>query len=234
MSDAVVGRTETPEALTRHAAQCGTTPARLRRTLRGDLDTIVAKALKKNARGALRRRSPPWPTIFGGFCVTSRSARGRTRCAIGPPGSSRRHVRGVATSAAVVLLLGGIDGVLYDPARDRARPRPAGGRESGQGERGADRAAHGRRSRLRTAPRGMDRRSAGLLDAGAEQVQRELVGQPEAQAEILTVMGTALSAVRRLRQGAASARTGARERTGGRSAPSTCAWRRRSTISAPC
>ena len=49
LSDAVVGRTETPEALARHAAQCGTTPARLRRTLRGDLDTIVAKALKKNA-----------------------------------------------------------------------------------------------------------------------------------------------------------------------------------------
>ena len=49
MSDVVVGRTETLEALTRHAAQCGTTVSRLRRALRGDLDTIVAKALKKNA-----------------------------------------------------------------------------------------------------------------------------------------------------------------------------------------
>ena len=29
----------------------------------------------------------------------------------------------------------------------------------------------------------------GLLDAGAERVQKELVGQPEVQAEILTVMG---------------------------------------------
>ena len=47
MSDVVAGRTEAPEALDRHAAQCGTTPSKLRRALRGDLDTIVAKALKK-------------------------------------------------------------------------------------------------------------------------------------------------------------------------------------------
>ena len=65
MSDVVVSRTETPEALAGHAARCGTTLGRLRRVLRGDLDTIVAKALKKNARRALRlghgtgRRSPP-------------------------------------------------------------------------------------------------------------------------------------------------------------------------------
>src|SRR6185295_17532586 len=49
LSDAVVCRTETPETLSRHAARRGTTPGRLRRTLKGDLDTIVAKALKKNA-----------------------------------------------------------------------------------------------------------------------------------------------------------------------------------------
>ena len=37
------------QTLERHARACSTTPARLRRLLRGDLDTIVAKALKKNA-----------------------------------------------------------------------------------------------------------------------------------------------------------------------------------------
>ena len=49
VSDAVVSQTEPQEALSRHARQCGTTSNRLRRALRGDLDTIVAKALKKNA-----------------------------------------------------------------------------------------------------------------------------------------------------------------------------------------
>ncbi|MGA3324646.1 MAG: serine/threonine-protein kinase [Terriglobia bacterium] len=47
-SDAVTsGRIETEAALT-HAAKRATTPERLRRLLRGDLDTIVARTLKKN------------------------------------------------------------------------------------------------------------------------------------------------------------------------------------------
>src|SRR5262245_18238232 len=50
MSDAVAGRNDTADALTRHAAHCDTTVGKLRRTLRGDLDTIVAKALKKDAQ----------------------------------------------------------------------------------------------------------------------------------------------------------------------------------------
>jgi serine/threonine-protein kinase len=50
MSDVVVARTEMPEALARHAAVCGTTVGKLRRALRGDLDTIVAKSLKKDGR----------------------------------------------------------------------------------------------------------------------------------------------------------------------------------------
>jgi serine/threonine-protein kinase len=49
MSDVVVSRTETPEALAHHASRRDTTLGRLRRALRGDLDTIVAKTLKKNA-----------------------------------------------------------------------------------------------------------------------------------------------------------------------------------------
>jgi serine/threonine-protein kinase len=49
MSDAVVGGAQTPEELARHAAHRETSVTRLNRSLRGDLDTIVAKALKKNA-----------------------------------------------------------------------------------------------------------------------------------------------------------------------------------------
>lgn len=50
MSDAVTHAFGKPEALLAEAANRGTTPEKLRRLLRGDLDTIVAKALKKNAR----------------------------------------------------------------------------------------------------------------------------------------------------------------------------------------
>ncbi len=48
LSDAVVdARTETAETLSHNASQRASTPDQLRRALRGDLDTIVAKALKK-------------------------------------------------------------------------------------------------------------------------------------------------------------------------------------------
>src|SRR5215510_3595281 len=48
-SDAVIAPGEGAEALERNATSRGTTSARLRRRLQGDLDTIVAKALKKTA-----------------------------------------------------------------------------------------------------------------------------------------------------------------------------------------
>ena len=49
MSDVVRGGGHTKEALEAIAAKRSTTVSRLHRTLRGDLDTIVAKALRKNA-----------------------------------------------------------------------------------------------------------------------------------------------------------------------------------------
>ena len=47
LSDAVRSGVD-PELLARRAAQCATTPAKLRRTLGGDLEAIVAKALRKD------------------------------------------------------------------------------------------------------------------------------------------------------------------------------------------
>ena len=187
VSDAVVSAAEPAEALTRHASRCGTTPGRLRRTLQGDLDTIVAKALKKRAperypsvtalaedlRRALRHEP-----------IRARPDTLRYRTAT----FVRRHTRGVATSAAVLVIVAGLTGFYTTrlaTERDRARLE-------------ADKAA--RVSELLTglltgadpyvtrATRG-EPTVRGLLDAGAERVQKELVGQPEVQAEILTVMG---------------------------------------------
>ena len=187
VSDAVVSRTESPDALARHAASCGTTPAKLRRKLQGDLDIIVAKALKKNAAERyasvtamaddLRRSLRQEP-------IGARPDTLRYRTAM----FVRRHVRGVATAAVVVLLLGGLTGFYTTrlaTERDRARLE-------------ADKAAKVSEllTRLLT---GADPYSTpetrgeptvrGLLDAGAERVQKELVDQPELQAEMLTVLG---------------------------------------------
>ena len=187
ISDAVVGRSETPEALTRHATQCGTTPGRLRRTLRGDLDIIVAKALKKNPgeryisvtalADDLRRFLRQEP-------IGARPDSLRYRAAT----FVRRHARGVATSAAVVLLLSGSTAFYTSrlaTERDRAQREAAKAAKVSEVLTGlltgADPIAR------RATPEGTTVRH--LLDAGAEQVQKELVGQPEAQAEILTLMG---------------------------------------------
>jgi eukaryotic-like serine/threonine-protein kinase len=186
-SDAVVSAAEPPDALADHAAQRATTSSRLRRTLRGDLDTIVAKALKKDPSERyasvtaladdLRRWLRHEPIRARPDTVSYRTAR-----------FVRRHARGLATSAAVVLLLG-VSTAYYTvrlaAERDRARREAAKAAKVSELMTGlltsADPYA------IRATPGESTGRS--VLDAGAAQVQKELIGEPELQAQILTVMG---------------------------------------------
>ncbi len=187
LSDAVVSQDETPETLARHAGRCGTTPGRLRRRLQGDLDTIVAKTLKKTApeRYAsvtalaedLRRSLHHEP-------ISARPDTLRYRTAT----FVRRHVRGVATTAAVVLLLGALTAFYTTrlaTERDRARleaEKAAKVSELLTGLLTGSDPYEPRETRGEPTVRG-------LLDAGAARVQKELGAQPELQAEMLTVMG---------------------------------------------
>ena len=207
-----------------HAARCGTTPARLRRTLRGDLDTIVAKALKKHAperyasvtalADDLRRYLRHEP-------ISARPDTLRYRTAT----FVRRHVRGVATTAAILVLLGGVTGFYTTrlaTERDRAQREAAKAAKVSElltglltgadpyatraTRRGTDRARAARRRR-RSGAEGARRpaRSAGR-DADGD--------------------GTDLSAAGRLRQGAAASRTGARPRAAGVRAGARHGWPR--------
>ena len=187
VSDAVVGPAETQAALTRHALQCGTTSTRLRRALRGDLDTIVAKALKKKPverYAAVTALADDIRRFLNHEPISTRPDTLRYRTAR----FVQRHVRGVTMSAAVVLLLGGSTAFQMSrlaTERDRAQ------REATKAAKvsevlsgillGADPVAN------RGTPGGVTVR--GLLDAGAEQAQRQLAGHDEAQAEILTILG---------------------------------------------
>jgi serine/threonine protein kinase len=186
VSDAVVSQGEPRETLA-HATHCGTTPGRLRRTLRGDLDTILAKALKKNASERyssvtaladdLRRYLRHEPISARPDTVRYRTAR-----------FVRRHVSGVATAAAVLVLVAVLTIVhttRLSTERDYAQ------REAVKAAKVSEAL-----TRLltradpivsRPTPGGLTVR--GMLDAGADQMQQELAGQPDAQAEILTVMG---------------------------------------------
>ena len=187
MSDVVVARTGSAHALTGHAASCGTTPSRLSRMLRGDLDTIVAKALKKNPSERYASVTAMADDLRRALRHEPISARPdtlwyRTGTFV------RRHARGVATFAAVVLLLGGSTAFYtarLETERDRAQREAT--KASSVSElltgllAGAD-PYEIRATREEPTVRG-------LLDAGAAQVQKDLAGQPELQAEILTVMG---------------------------------------------
>src|SRR5262249_28272742 len=107
MSDVVVAGTATPEDLDRHAARCGTTAGRLSRALRGDLDTIVAKALKKNAAERyvwVSGLSDDLWRFLRQEPITARADTLRYRAAR----FVRRHARAVAAAAAAVLILAGL------------------------------------------------------------------------------------------------------------------------------
>jgi serine/threonine-protein kinase len=170
-----------------HAAQCGTTPVRLRRTLRGDLDTIVAKALKKD----------PGERYVSVTALADDIRRYLAREPIGArPDTLRyraakflgRHTVAVGASAAAVVSLAGV--IAFYTAqlaaeRDRAQREAVKAAKVSEALAGlllgADPISN------RATGQGVTVRS--LLDAGADQAQRELTDLPEAQAEILTVLG---------------------------------------------
>src|SRR5262245_6065727 len=182
----VVGRDEVPGVLAPQAVRRGTTPARLQRVLRGDLDTIISKALKKNPverylsvtalADDIRRFLRHEP-------ITARADTLRYRAAM----FGRRHARGVTASAVVALLLAG--STTYYTMRLKA--------ERDRAEREADKARKASEvlTGLLTATDPYEMRGSddptirGILDAGAGQVQKELAGQPELQAEMLTLFG---------------------------------------------
>ena len=186
VSDAV-GSDGGAQSLERHARACGTTPVRLKRLLRGDLDTIVSKALKKNAD----ERYPSVTALADDLRRFLRHEPISARPAsIGYRTVSfvRRHVVGVSTSVAVVVLIAGLTVVHtrgLAAERDRAQRETAKAVKISELLMGV----------LSTADPYTIRDNQGeptvraVLDAAAAQVQTELTDQPELQAQMLTSMG---------------------------------------------
>lgn len=186
VSDAVTACTDSASGKTMSAARYGTTPARLRRTLRGDLDTIVAKALKKNPSHRypsvtamaddLRRYLRHEPISARPDTLEYRAAR-----------FVRRHIAGVSATAAVVMLVTGMTWVhtgRLSAERDRAQREAAKAVKVSNLLLGLLTSADPYATRGDAEPTVRQ-----LLDAGAEQVRRDLIGEPDIQAEMLTMMG---------------------------------------------
>ncbi len=187
LSDVVTdARTQTAETLAGNASRRAATPETLRRALKGDLETVVAKALKKKPEeryesvGALgddlRRYLANEPVGARPDTLAYRGAK-----------FVRRHAQGVAATGAAALVLSGLVGfytVRLAAERDRARV---------QAEKATQ--INGLLTELLTGADPWKARTPGevtvrgLLDEGATRIDRELARQPELQVEMLTVMG---------------------------------------------
>ena len=183
---AAITRQTTVDAVTTVAVNRATTPDRLRRLLRGDLDTIIGKALKKDPSERyasvsefaddLRRYADHQPISARPDALSYRAGK-----------FIRRHwqvLGSIAAAVVVFLLLTGFYAVRLASERDRAQ---------------AAAAKSARVSELMTSllissdpfrtPDGKPPTYAGMLERGAERITNELDDQPELQAEMLTVIG---------------------------------------------
>jgi serine/threonine protein kinase len=168
------------------ASKRATTPERLRRLLRGDLETILGKALKKNPleryasvtafADDLRRYLEHQPIAARPDSVRYRTMK-----------FARRHWRSVtATAAALVLFVGVIGFYTARLAAERDRARLQADKASKLSELLTGLLI--RADPYRTPDAG-EPTVQGLLSVGAERIARELGDQPDVQAEMFTAIG---------------------------------------------
>ena len=170
------------------AAARATTAAGLRRALEGDLDAIVAKALRHDPRERyatadalaedLRRHAVGLP-------VSAR--KGTTRYRVGK--FLRRHALGATAAALCVLALVGGLGATWWQARIAAHERDRARVEAAK----ASRVVEFLTAMLRSAnpyEQGRDVKVVDLLESAKGEVDRDLANEPEVQASVLGALGT--------------------------------------------
>jgi serine/threonine protein kinase/Tfp pilus assembly protein PilF len=168
------------------AASRATTPERLRRTLHGDLDTILAKALKKNPAeryGSVAEFADDLRRYVDQKPISARPETLRYRSAK----FMRRHWQGLTVGVTTVLLMiatASYYAIQLAAERDRARI------EAEKASRVSDLMT---KLVLGVDPyRTPDARQpsvANLLANGADSVTRELADQPQVQTELLNTIG---------------------------------------------
>ena len=155
------------------------------KALRGDLDNILAKALKKRPEERY-----PSVTAFADDLrrylrhepVSARPDTWRYRASK----FLQRRARAVATASAVLVVIAGLTAfytVRLASERDRARL------EADKSAKVTELLSSLLTASDPTASRDREPTLRNVLDAGAERVQKELSDQPELKAEMLTVIG---------------------------------------------
>jgi len=179
-------RTAPPASALDLASKRATTPERLHRLLRGDLETILGKALKKNPleryasvaefADDLRRYIDHQPIGARPDTVRYRAAK-----------FARRHRRGLAAGVVAAMAFAAMIGFYaarLATERDRARLQADKASKVSELLTNLLTGADPYRTRDAKEPTVQN-----LLDIGAERVAHDLAGQPELQAEMFNVIG---------------------------------------------
>jgi eukaryotic-like serine/threonine-protein kinase len=186
-----VGRKE----LERIAGQRGSTPARLRRQLAGDLDNIVLMAMRKEPErryGSVEQLSADIDLYLRAMPVVAR----RDTWSYRANKFVTRHVLGVTLSALFVLMLAAFAASMYVQAerlrdeRDRTRAQF----ERAEAERNRAERVSGFLVDLfrRSDPwesGGENATALELLERGAQRIETELANDPDTQANLLDAIG---------------------------------------------
>ncbi|ARA93584.1 hypothetical protein AWN76_010720 [Rhodothermaceae bacterium RA] len=190
-STQVSRRTDAPPA---GPARAGLDPERLRRRLKGDLDTIILKALRKDPAeryGTVDQLREDLRRHLAGLPVRARPLTWRYRT----HRFVRRHRAPVVAAVLIAALLAGFS-ILT--ARQAARIETQAAVVAEERDK-AEEVARFLVSLFRSADpgeaRGEDVTARTLLERGRARVEEELAGQPAVQATMLGVMGEVYEAL---------------------------------------
>jgi serine/threonine protein kinase len=180
------------DSLAASARNRKTEPGLLARQLQGDLDWIAMKALEKDQT---RRYGSPSDLA----AEIGRYLRDEPVLA-SPPSAAyragkfvRRHRAGVGVAAGVLLLLLGFAITMTVQARRIARERDRANREAEVSRRVQDFLTGLFQVANPNQARGNSITAREILDKGAKQIDIELSGQPEIQAQMMHTMGVVYS-----------------------------------------
>ena len=187
-SDAVISARDNPQAAFALAAHRTTTPQKLHRQLRGDLDTILMKALKKNPEerySSVAAFSDDLARYLKHEPIRARPDTFRYRAAK----FVRRNRTAVVLASLIVLAsVAGVAGTLMQ-ARTARQQRDASARERDRANRITEFMASSYKVSDPSEARGNSITAREILDRSSQQIETSLASDPEAQAQMMFVMG---------------------------------------------
>ena len=182
----VRGQAPTPAAVSRHRA---TRPQQLRRQLTGDLDNIVLMALRKEPSrryGSVEQLSEDLRRHLEGLPVTAR----QSTLAYQVGTFVRRHKLAVGLAVLILAMVVAFAAAMARQAAQTARQRDRAELERDKAELVSAFLVDLFEVVDPGEAKGNSITAREVLDRGAEQVRRELDGQPEVQASLLDAIGT--------------------------------------------